>query len=138
MGGRNYILVVTRMSLSFPILFKRDPLYLPDYAHKIVSDELEWTENDQLESPTSVNADICWFSDGGICSNFPIHCPLPRWPTFGSILSHNQEESVEIRGKTIDSCGSRQSPVKDRNFRVMNFDRGSNLERLVGFINAIL
>ncbi len=28
----------------------------------------------------------CWFSDGGICSNFPIHffdAPLPRWPTFG-------------------------------------------------------
>jgi len=27
-----------------------------------------------------------WFSDGGICSNFPINffdSPLPRWPTFG-------------------------------------------------------
>src|SRR6185436_12470991 len=28
---------------------------------------------------------ICWFSDGGISSNFPIHlfdAALPRWPTF--------------------------------------------------------
>jgi hypothetical protein len=27
-----------------------------------------------------------WFSDGGICSNFPLHLfdsPLPKWPTFG-------------------------------------------------------
>jgi len=49
-----------------------------------------------------------------------------------------QSGVCEIGGKTIDSCGSRRSPVKDRNFRVMDFDRGSDLERLVGFIIAIL
>lgn len=31
----------------------------------------------------------CWFSDGGLTSNFPIHFfdrPLPTWPTFGVTL----------------------------------------------------
>jgi hypothetical protein len=32
----------------------------------------------------------CWFSDGGITSNFPVHffdAPLPRWPTFAINLA---------------------------------------------------
>jgi len=32
----------------------------------------------------------CWFSDGGISSNFPVHffdSPLPRWPTFAITLT---------------------------------------------------
>src|SRR5262249_49245321 len=31
------------------------------------------------------HAGRCWFSDGGITSNFPVHlfdAPIPRWPTF--------------------------------------------------------
>jgi hypothetical protein len=34
---------------------------------------------------------ICWFSDGGISSNFPIHlfdAALPRWPTFAIDLTY--------------------------------------------------
>ncbi|KAG1385865.1 hypothetical protein G6F59_017159 [Rhizopus arrhizus] len=36
---------------------------------------------------------ICWFSDGGISSNFPIHlfdAALPRWPTFAINLVYPQ------------------------------------------------
>ena len=53
--------VAARLSLSFPVLLSAIPLY----------DE-QGTQH--------------WFSDGGICSNFPLHffdSPLPRWPTFG-------------------------------------------------------
>ncbi len=58
------IIVATRMSMSFPVLFCAFPLYALD--------------------ATGVMQQL-WFSDGGLSSNFPIHffdSPLPRWPTF--------------------------------------------------------
>ncbi|MBV9232965.1 MAG: patatin-like phospholipase family protein, partial [Candidatus Eremiobacteraeota bacterium] len=58
------IIVATRMSMSFPILFCAFPLYALD-------------DNGTMQ--------VLWFSDGGLSSNFPIHffdSPLPRWPTF--------------------------------------------------------
>jgi hypothetical protein len=64
------VVVAARLSLSFPILLSAVPLY--DMQDK------------QL-----------WFSDGGICSNFPLHffdTPLPRWPTFGLDLQDTTDE----------------------------------------------
>jgi Patatin-like phospholipase len=61
------VVVAARLSLSFPILFSAIPLYAIDY-----------TRDDRLPGR-------CWFSDGGLCSNFPVHFfdhALPRWPTF--------------------------------------------------------
>jgi hypothetical protein len=55
------VVVAARLSLSFPVLLSAIPLYDEHGAQH-------------------------WFSDGGICSNFPLHffdSPLPRWPTFG-------------------------------------------------------
>lgn len=64
------ILVAARLSLSFPLLFSAVPLWAVDH---------EMPRKDrQLKR--------CWFSDGGLCSNFPIHlfdAAVPRWPTFG-------------------------------------------------------
>jgi hypothetical protein len=64
------VVVAVRMSLSFPLLLSAVPLHIEDYS----------------EVPTSGQTPRpCWFSDGGISSNFPIHffdAPLPRWPTF--------------------------------------------------------
>lgn len=54
-----------RISLSFPILLQAIPLFTIDQTGK---------------RPIR-----CWFSDGGITSNFPIHlfdAPLPARPTF--------------------------------------------------------
>lgn len=85
------IIVAIRMSLSFPILLCAVPLYAVDYSLK---------KNTKESKSESVVAERCWFSDGGISSNFPIHffdSPLPRWPTFGIDLKsphpdHNNEE----------------------------------------------
>lgn len=66
------ILLAARMSLSFPFLFTAIPL------HAI--------ETDRFGKKTFRP---CWFSDGGISSNFPIHLfddLVPRWPTFGLTL----------------------------------------------------
>jgi len=41
----------------------------------------------------------CHLSDGGICSNFPIHffdSALPRWPTFGVNLAGSIVDGVDV------------------------------------------
>jgi predicted acylesterase/phospholipase RssA len=66
------VVVAARMSLSFPLLISAVPLYAVDYMSEVADEE---------RAP-----ERCWFSDGGICSNFPIHffdSPLPARPTFG-------------------------------------------------------
>lgn len=77
------IVVAARLSLSFPVLFAAVPLYAIDY--ECVPGKLE----------------RCWFSDGGLCSNFPVHlfdAALPRWPTFGMWIGrrspHHMDEPV--------------------------------------------
>lgn len=63
------ILLAARLSLSFPLLLSTLPLYR-------LNEDQSFTR--------------CLFSDGGICSNFPIEffdSPLPRWPTFGVNLA---------------------------------------------------
>lgn len=75
--GELPVLVATRLSLSFPILFKAVPLWAVPAVGKPYR---------------------CWFSDGGICANFPIHlfdALLPRWPTFGITLVDRQHSQNE-------------------------------------------
>ncbi|MDQ2779132.1 MAG: patatin-like phospholipase family protein, partial [Pseudomonadota bacterium] len=72
-GADMPIVVAARLSLSFPLLLSAVPLYAVD-----------------CEMPEGTRTiKRCRFSDGGICSNFPIHLfdsPAPRWPTFGMWL----------------------------------------------------
>jgi predicted acylesterase/phospholipase RssA len=68
------VVVATRMSLSFPLLLSAVPLWSIDFGRR-----------DETPAP-----ERCWFSDGGITSNFPVHffdAPLPRWPTFAFNLA---------------------------------------------------
>ncbi len=72
------VIVATRMSLSFPFLISAIPLQAIDY-----------TRTDREPKP-----EPCWFSDGGIASNFPVHffdAPLPGWPTFAINLRYFEE-----------------------------------------------
>jgi predicted acylesterase/phospholipase RssA len=83
------VVVATRMSLSFPVLIAALPLYAENHASE--------------RAPT---VERCWFSDGGITSNFPVHffdSPVPRWPTYaidlmplfpGQELSDDDAENV--------------------------------------------
>lgn len=104
------IVVAARLSLSFPVLFSAVPLWAIDY-------EAEDFKDRRLRR--------CWFSDGGICSNFPIHLfdsALPEWPTFGIALVERslfwQKEQVylpqhynEGRGDRWDRFGDPVLPV---------------------------
>lgn len=70
------VVVMVRMSLSFPVLLSAVPLHAVDYT--------------QLAPPRRARRDEllpepCWFSDGGLTSNFPIHlfdAPLSKRVTF--------------------------------------------------------
>lgn len=82
------VVVAARMSLSFPILVAAVPLWAIDYGKR-----------------ESRHPERCWFSDGGITSNFPVHFfdkPLPRWPTFAFNLAertdryHDEEQTVYV------------------------------------------
>lgn len=68
------VVVAARLSLSFPFLFSAVPLWEVDRES---DDRNDWSVR------------RCRYSDGGICSNFPIHmfdAAVPEWPTFGISL----------------------------------------------------
>jgi predicted acylesterase/phospholipase RssA len=85
------VVVAARMSLSFPLLIAAVPLY---------------TLNDAPKVPSTV-PERCWFSDGGITSNFPVHffdSPIPRWPTFAinlMPLAPDRELCKKDEGKNV-------------------------------------
>ncbi|HEX4253147.1 MAG TPA: hypothetical protein VH008_35120 [Pseudonocardia sp.] len=90
------VLVAARMSLSFPLLIAAVPLHAVDYnlaANQSARSEADrWRTRHPGGSPADAAAALpCprfavnWFSDGGICSNLPVHFfdrPLPVRPTF--------------------------------------------------------
>ncbi|HET9227984.1 MAG TPA: hypothetical protein VFR31_15015, partial [Thermoanaerobaculia bacterium] len=72
------VVVAARMSLSFPVLISAIPLYAIDWSLK--------RNQDLKKAGKAPELGRCWFSDGGIGSNFPVHFfdgLLPSRPTFG-------------------------------------------------------
>ena len=59
------VVVAVRISLSFPVLFSAVPLHTVD----------------RYRATGKQDVRICWFADGGISSNFPIHLFDAMWPT---------------------------------------------------------
>ena len=112
------VLVAARLSLSFPILFKAVPLWAV---------------------PAIGQPYRCWFSDGGICANFPIHlfdAVLPRWPTFGITLVDRKHASAKVGDIWIDEANAvppelSQPPSKLR-------PSPPSLGRLFTFLGSIL
>ncbi len=90
------IVVATRMSLSFPLLISAVPLYSVRrvaFRRHVEGQSLVLTTDDLQQN---------WFSDGGICSNFPIHffdAWLPTRPTFGINLVSLDSEMFERQNK---------------------------------------
>jgi Patatin-like phospholipase len=130
------IVVAARMSLSFPILLSAVPLYAIDYSRKV--------ENEMKRQP-----ERCWFSDGGICSNFPIHffdAPLPSRPTFGINLRAFHPNYQPKHGEPPDEATSVWMPKTNQalNEWWTRFDETldpgkqlSDLDRVGGFLGGI-
>ena len=78
------VVVAARMSLSFPLLISAVPLRALDMTRTHTRAAVEAVEEGHTPAHPLV-AEVCWFSDGGIASNFPVHffdTPLPTRPTF--------------------------------------------------------
>lgn len=77
------------------------------------------TEPSRRPHRTPADAEACWFSDGGVCSNFPVHFfdrSLPAWPTFGINLRpfhpdyRNRPVFLAARGGVAPEWWTRISP----------------------------
>lgn len=114
------IVVAARLALSFPGLVSAVPLLAIDYEPRKPGRQLS----------------ECWMSDGGLCSNFPIHlfdCFIPRWPTFGISL---QSRGRYWQGQPV------WLPNQHRQGRGDIWDRGADrsrpaLSRLAGFMISL-
>lgn len=114
------IVVAARLSLSFPILISAVPLWAID----------------EHPDPAKTKPRKCWFSDGGICSNFPIHLfdgLIPKWPTFGITLEArtgaSKEEPVWLPPRHVDGRADAWN-----NFA----DKPDAIGRLGGFLASIV
>jgi hypothetical protein len=120
------VVVATRMSLSFPLLISAVPLHAVDYSRKA--------------APQDRRPERCWFSDGGITSNFPVHffdAPLPSWPTFAVNLRPfhpdyppQQDEERNVWMPSSNRGGQREWWTR--------WDDRRPAGRLVGFGRSIL
>ena len=113
------VVVAVRMSLSFPVLLSAIPLYAIDFRRAPYAGE---------------KPECCWFTDGGVGSNFPIHFfdgPLPTRPTFGLDL-----------GQTDDPDSPRvRFPRTNGDARLAywrRFAAGEGLGAIAGFLGSVV
>jgi hypothetical protein len=117
------IIFAARLSLSFPILLSMVPLYSIDLTR----------EKDEDKVPEK-----CWFSDGGICSNFPIHFfdkLIPAWPTFAI----NLKEFHPDHPKSADDSKNIWMPHTNKGGILASWHRFDNVEgnKIFSFVGAI-
>ncbi|SFW26697.1 patatin-like phospholipase family protein [Nitrosovibrio sp. Nv17] len=121
------VLFAARLSLSFPGLLSAIPLYM------------EKPGRDKPDQPGRLER--CWFSDGGITSNFPIHffdSFLPTWPTFGFTLgevSHSPKPGSNEESRV--GAWMPESNTDKRGETWDGFDNEKGLNRFTGFCDAI-
>jgi predicted acylesterase/phospholipase RssA len=114
------VIVATRMSLAFPVLLCAVPLYSVAFGAAAL------TRERTLEP--------CWFSDGGISSNFPVtlfDSALPRWPTFAIDL----EPFPPGRSRDADERRNVSLPASDDAGRLPSFTRFTSAS---GFLMAVM
>jgi len=122
------IIVPVRMSLAFPVLLSAVPLYRvrrdPDRSRPG-----EWIDV----------AEKVWFSDGGICSNFPVHffdATLPSRPTFGIDLTDDRFVRENPRDPE-DFVWMPPHNGSGATTEVVDVDRGGK-PSVVGFLKSIV
>jgi predicted acylesterase/phospholipase RssA len=106
------IVVAARMSMAYPLFFSAIPLYAFDRTRHP-------DQPDRDLALAGLRPERCWFADGGICSNLPVHffdLALPRWPTFALDLrgyhrdleprrNQSEEQKVWIDHDFRDAAG---------------------------------
>ena len=143
------VLVAVRMSLSFPGLIAAVPLHAFDDRREVNracrAQAAARYDADPTCAPETAVADlpareaqVNWFSDGGICANLPLHffdAALPRRPTFAINLAEFPPE----RPKSADERENSDLPQDDERVeRRQAVWQGSGLGLLVTFFGSIV
>ncbi|HEX8690440.1 MAG TPA: patatin-like phospholipase family protein [Solirubrobacterales bacterium] len=132
------VIVATRMSLSFPVLLSAVPLWRVDESRK-----RDVPEPGGPKSAKAPKPEVCWFSDGGISSNFPIHFfdgLVPRRPTFGINLRPFRlgETPDEEQAKNTEMVEREDEAVEDWWYRLPPRSRRPHKDRrLYEFLTGI-
>jgi predicted acylesterase/phospholipase RssA len=136
------VVVAVRMSLSFPILLSAIPLYR--YAWEgsamqerddLIGDPVEGTASiltdravdaEGAQAPRFVRSNVrrVLFSDGGICSNFPVQLfdsVLPGWPTFGINLRDDLVDARDANARAYLPERGRSLPPEDYGIGLRGF-----------------
>ena len=137
--GELPVVIATRMSLSFPILISAIPMYAVKpsaYAGK--------TDAETLGEPDLQKQ---WFSDGGICSNFPIglfDSWMPQWPTFGINLNYlksgQKANDGTVPAEHVPAAEARVEPLSDvylPDVGVKMRPQWNAIDKLPSFLGAI-
>ena len=133
------VVVAARMSLSFPLLLSAVPLRALDMTRRHTREAVEAVENARRATSPLV-ADVCWFSDGGIASNFPVHffdTPLPTRPTFAIDLDgfHPDHPRSPNEADNVYLPSSNVGGLLDTWHRI---DPKPGLGALVGFVSGVV
>jgi predicted acylesterase/phospholipase RssA len=133
------VVVAARMSLSFPLLISAVPLHTLDMTSKRTREAIEAIENGR-PATHPLAADVCWFSDGGIASNFPVHffdTPLPTRPTFAIDLDgfHPDHPRGPDEAGNVYLPSSNVGGLLDSWHRI---DSKPGLGSLTGFVSGIV
>lgn len=114
------VVVAARMSLSFPFLVSAVPLYARDRGRERQEDK------HTLER--------CWFTDGGLSSNFPVHLfdgPLPDGPTFAL----NLRDFPLDKERQPSECDNVYYPASNR---AAQLEQWTRFDTVGGFVGAML
>jgi hypothetical protein len=133
------VVVAARMSLSFPLLVSAVPLRALDMTRRDTRDAVDAIESGNAATRPLV-AEVCWFSDGGIASNFPVHffdSPLPTRPTFAIDLDgfHPDHPRGDDEARNIYLPKTNAGGLLDSWHRL---DPKPGLSSLVGFVSGIV
>lgn len=137
------LVMAARMSLSFPVLLSAVPLRKVDWTLEANAAALSAMRAGNPAAPGPA-AERCWFSDGGITSNFPVHffdSLLPRRPTFGINLRHFHPDHEPAPGVVVPEAEKVYLPLTNRggiDEWWSRFDEGkSGLAAVLSFLGAI-
>ncbi len=133
------VVVAARMSLSFPLLISAVPLRALDMTSRSTRRAVEAVEDGRPAGHPLV-ADVCWFSDGGIATNFPVHffdTPLPTRPTFAIDLDgfHPDHPRAADEAENVYLPSSNVGGLLDSWHRI---DSKPGMGSLVGFVSGIV
>jgi len=133
------VVVAARMSLSFPLLISAVPLHALDLTRARTRDALAAVERGERPAHP-LEAPVCWFSDGGITSNFPVHffdTPLPTRPTFAIDLDgfHPDHPRAADEAENVYLPSSNAGGLLDTWHRL---DPKPGLGSVFGFVGGIV